>query len=396
MKGSFKIILLFVLSIILGSSVNAAVIGVSPSIVRYSQMTRDGYAERTVTITTSSSAPVAAKLVPEGEIADWISFEPGNTEFIFTRERPHAFKMVVRPPGDAQSGNYSGLLKVTTTELESLDQGSSSSIIAQVALLIYIEVSDDEIIACSAGAIGVNSAEIGDELFVRATVQNEGNVRFRPEVVVDIWDQYETEIIFSSSFRGDQILPTTSREVLKGINNNLEIGQYFADITVSECDVSKRMSFDILREGEIADAGQFVGIKTNEIGYIDEPHPIVPVFRNNGIRKVIAQFKGELRNLRNDKVIGVIESDQLEVNPGETKEFSMFFIPENKGDFSITGRVVYNNKVTQSSQSKTIKILGTTNSRSWLFFIFGYLVIGLTILILITKIRKAKKKKRKF
>jgi hypothetical protein len=122
---------------------------------------------------------------------------------------------------------------------------------------------------------------------------------------------------------------------------------------------------------------------------------IAPIFRNTGNRKVVAQFKGEIRSLKNNKLVKALESDKLDVIPTETVELRMFFTPEQEGDYQISGRVVYNNKITFDENSRIVKIIKGQGQKGigWIFFIMLYLVIGLLILILIGKIRKAKKKR---
>jgi hypothetical protein len=385
------------LLILLSSSVFGAIIGVSPSVVRFNKMIKEGYAEVKITITTSTELPIKAHFTREGEIQDWISFTPQGEIFNFSKSKPYEFMLIIQPPADAKSGNYTGSLKMTTDELATVDSGAGSSIIAQIELPLYIEVIGDEIVQCKAGAISAYNTETGKPFNVKATVENDGNVRLRSEVKVDVWDQYQTQIIFSNTFYGDQILPTRSKDILKEINNELPVGQYFADIYLKDCDVSSRITFDVVEKGQISDAGQFIGIRTNDIAYSKEPMPIIPMFQNNGIRKVVAQFKGEVINLKTNKIARVLESDSLEVNPGETMEFNMFFIPEEAGEYQISGRIVYNNKITFNEASKVVKVLNPDKKSkiSGALYLILYFIILLVILIMIARIRRAKKKGRK-
>ena len=390
MKTKILFILFFILAI---SSVNASVIGVSPSIVKFSNMLKDGYAERRITISTSIVEPVNAHFETEGEIGDWIALT--DDEFVFSKDSPYIFTLIMQPSEDAKNGNYSGILRMTTDEIATVERGAGSSVIAQVGLLLYVEVIGDEIIDCRAGAISITSAEIDDPFLVRATVHNDGNVRLRPQIIVDVWDQYKTKIVFSHTFLGDQILPTRSKDLIKEIENDLETGQYFADILVKECGVTKKSTFDIVEKGQIADSGQLIGIRTNDISYAREPMPIVPVFRNLGNRKVLAQFKGEIRDLQTDKIVKILESDQLEVEPRAVIEFKMFFIPEDESEYQVSGRVIYNNKITFDEKSKVVKVVKSeSRGFSWVILFILYIIIGFLIVIMLGKIKKARKKKR--
>ena len=184
MKTKILLILFFILTV---SSVNASVIGVSPSIVKFSNMLKDGYAERRITISTSIVDPGNAHFETEGEIGNWITLT--DDEFVFSKDSPYVFNLIMQPSEDAKNGNYSGILRMTTDEIVTVERGAGSSVIAQVGLLLYVEVIGDEIIDCRAGAISITSAEIDDPFLVRTTVHNDGNVRLRPQIIVDVWDQ---------------------------------------------------------------------------------------------------------------------------------------------------------------------------------------------------------------
>jgi len=391
----FKNLIFVLLFIVLVSSANASVVGVSPSIARFNAMLKNGYAETSVTASTSFEVPLKARITLEGEVAEWITLRPEDDEFVFSRNDPYNFVMVMEPPEDTQNGNYTGILKITTDEIASVESGAGSSVIAQVGMLIYVEVTGEEIIACRAGGIYTSNTEIDTPLLVYATVQNDGNVRLRPEVQVKIYDQYQTQVLYTTSFFGSQVLPTLERQFSSEIEHNLQPGQYFADILVKECGVNKKITFDVLEKGQISDSGELVVIRTSDIVYAKETLLIQPMFKNSGNRKVVAQFKGEIRDLKTDKIIQVIESDALEVEPRETYEFKIFYVPEKAGDYQISGRVVYNKKITFEEKSKIIKVKNQGFSLGWLLLLILYMIIGLVILILIGKIRKARKKGKK-
>ncbi|MBN2367951.1 hypothetical protein JXC34_02955, partial [Candidatus Woesearchaeota archaeon] len=333
-----KFTVLFVLLVVaLSQPVLGAVVGISPSIARFSRMVKGGYAERNAVVSTSIVQPVNAHFIFEGDIKEWVTVEPGDNDFVFSKDEPYTFTMIIQPPEDTLNGNYSGILKVRTDNIASVEEGAGSSILAEIGMLIYVEVIGEQIVECRAGAISTSNAEINLPFTVNSIVYNDGNVRFRPEVIVEVWDQYRTQILLSETFLGPQILPTKNRQFSGQIKNSLPVGQYFADIYVRECDVRKTTTFDIVEKGGIADSGELMGIRTNDIGYVNEPMPVFPLFRNTGTRNVLSQFKGEIRDLGKDKVVQILESDSLEVSPQETVEFKMFFIPDKEGTYQVSG-----------------------------------------------------------
>ncbi|MEM4397099.1 MAG: hypothetical protein QW757_00575 [Candidatus Woesearchaeota archaeon] len=382
------IFITFIFTILFSYNVNSAVIGVSPSIARFPKMIKGGYAQLDVTVTTSTDFPLTARIKKEGEIAEWLKLNPENESFEFSKSKPYTFTLIIEPPKDTPSGNYSGILKITTDTYATVESGAGSSVMAQVGLLIYVEVIGEEIILCRAGAISAESSEINQPFLVSAIIYNDGNVKLRPEIKVDVYDQYKTKIVYSASVLGDQILPTTSKQITKEIKNNLPIGQYFADIYVKECNTQKFVTFDIVEKGQIADSGKLIGIRTNDIGYENEILPIAPLFQNTGSRKVIAKFKGEIKNLKTGKIEQVLETEEIEVPSQETIEFKLFFLPKETGQYQISGRVLYNNKITFEEQSKQVRILKKDKKISGFIIFILYIIIGSIILILIKKLKK--------
>ncbi|NTV23759.1 MAG: hypothetical protein HGA85_05290 [Nanoarchaeota archaeon] len=391
MRVGYLVLLMLVIS-----CVSALDIGTSPSIMHFSKMLKGGYAEQSVLITTSSSERIVAHLTAEGDIREWVNYS-ANSTFVFSKSEPYGFVMVLQPPEDTMTGNYTGVIKITTDQLASVTSGAGSSVVAQIMILVYVEVIGEEVIECRAGAISASTAEIGSPFTVRATVHNDGNVRLRPTISVDVYDQYKTKIVLTRTVIGNEILPTRSLSIAKDVSGTLEEGQYFAEIFVRECGISQTVTFDIVEKGAISDSGVLVGIKTNPKSNVGELLPLAPLFRNDGPRKVVAKFRGEVKDMKSGKIIAAIESDSLEVNPGSTMEFPMTISLPKAGEYQISGRVVYNNKITFEERSIVVEVEGGNPGFEMppILYFFVYIIIGLLIMILIGKIRKAKKNRRK-
>lgn len=391
------IIILTVLFVIMSFEVSASVVGASPSIIRLERMLKGGYAESKITITTSFENPIGAGFSKEGDVANWITFTHDNDFFNVSKSDSYSTGLIIEPPLDTPTGNYTGTIKITTNELGRVNQGAGSSILAQVAILLYIEVIGEEVVECRAGAIYTSNSEKNDPFLIHSVVNNDGNVRLRPEIFIEVYDQYETKLMMSKRLLGTEILPTLRKEFFVEVDHELPVGQYFAKIIFDECDVIKKTTFDILEKGQISDSGQLIGINSNEFVIANEPMLIVPFFRNNGDRKVLAKFQGEIRNLKNDKIVQVLESEELEVNPTQTIEFKMIYTPTKSGEYQISGRVKYNNKLTFDEKSKIVNVKGSALDFDLkiVIYVFLYIIVGLVILILIGMILKEKRKKNR-
>lgn len=395
-----KKLLWLIISILSFNYAFAVTIGVSPGVMQFNNMVREGYAENYAMISTNSPVELEGHFEIQEGMEDWIEFEPSSLKYTVSSQKPYSFKIIARPPSDATNGNYTLILRILTDTIATTESGAGSSIIAAVGLRINIEVTDQEIVLCRAGAISTSSSEIGEPFGVSGTVWNDGNVRLRPTFYIEVWDQLQQQILMTHTFKGrEDILPTTNRRVYQDIENSLPIGQYFAEVTVKECGIVKTTSFDIVEKGGIFDSGEFIGIRSNEYAYVHQPTQIIPVFRNTGSRNVVARFRGQITRLDSNSIVQTLESDELQVIPGNTIEFPMYFTPDSVGKYQVGGRITYNKKITFEDKSKVINVVKSSGQPiqfSIVLIAILYVVIGLVIIILIGLIRKGRKKKRRF
>ncbi|MBN1503243.1 hypothetical protein JW930_06910 [Candidatus Woesearchaeota archaeon] len=394
-----KPFILLMLLLLLSCPIYAVTIGVSPSIINSRNMIRGGYAENMILISTNTPSELWGHFEIEEEFISWISFEPESEQFTISSANPYGVKIIITPPEDTPNGNYSTLITILSDAIVSPERGAGSSVIAAIGLRLNIEVTDVETVMCNAGALYISATEIGEPFTVGATVLNTGNIRLRPTFLLEVYDQDQENLLMRKTFAAkDRILPTTSGRVFQEVEHNLEIGQYFAQLTVTECEASAVLTFDVVERGGIVDTGELMVIRTNEYAYVDQPTPIVPLFRNTGPRNVVAKFKGQIESLDDKSIVSILESDELQVLPGETMEFPMFFIPEKAGKYQVSGRVFYNKKITFEEKSKVFEVVRGKKEAPKLgviILIIIYLIIGLLIFILIGLIRKERKKFRK-
>src|SRR3989344_5680602 len=94
----------------------------------------------------------------------------------------------------------------------------------------------------------------------------------------------------------------------------------------------------------IADNGELTEIINKPWAYTNETVQITAKFQNSGKRSVTARFKGTIR--LDDKIVKLIETEEIIVPVGETADFDIFFVPEIPGRYTINGRAVYNKKLT--------------------------------------------------
>ena len=259
--------------------VSAVSLGISPASVDFRNVLRDGYSEKWVVISVDSDKPILVEVDSRGEIADWLNFSESN--FSVVKDEPHYLGIFVTPPSDIPNGNYSGFLRVKTGQFgEGVEEHIVGIVRSTLDLVVNVEITDVEIRDCDVFSVKADSVEQGDDIIFYANIQNNGNVRLKPRVVIDIWDQDQISVIKSEEFFGDTILPTTKGNVsLRVKSEGLEIGQYWADFIVLDCYFLQTLTFDILEEGALKAAGILSGIftrKTCKVKAVSYTHLTLP------------------------------------------------------------------------------------------------------------------------
>ena len=382
------------LLVVISPIANAVSIGVSPGRAVFDNMLKSGYAERTVKISTNSNEGIIARLDVKGEVSGWLRLEPDNKTFSLSSGSPYELKIIMQPPDDARSDSYSGSIEFVIESSGGITGRAGGFVKPGVKLIIDVVVSDKEIKTCNSGAFDFDDIEIGFPLKLSLIVINNGNVRIKPKISFDIWDQNQEKLIMSDEFTGSEILPTTKEKITKTIPNSLDVGQYWANADVDECGSSSLLTFSVVEKGGIVDKGTFEGITNKPWVYVDEPVEIKAVFKNQGPRTVYAKFKGDIK--LDNKIVEVIETEEIDVLSQETADFITYFTPEKPGRYIISGRVIYNRKLSYEKASvMNVNYPTELEKRIKLLPLIVYIIIIVTIIFLARNIIKTKRKRYK-
>lgn len=372
------------------SPVRAANVGISPASVQFSEVLRNGYAERTIVVSVDTEDPVFVTVVPRGDIAGW--FDNVSLEnFSVSRGEPYLLNVAVRPPSDIPNGEYRGFLRLMASELgDGIEDHAVSVVRPSLDLSLLVEVTDVEVVQCSAGEYSVRPVEQGEEATFSLKVDNQGNVRLRPTVTITLWDQEKTSVVLEESFLGDEILPTVTGDLSLDLSSRgLSLGQYWAEVSVLECYDQSTLSFDVLEEGALWAHGKLLGISAKGIAEKDETIPITARFENIGEKDVRAQFRGSIS--RGDRVIQVLEHPMTDVSVAEVYSFPFYFTPQQSGTYVIRGRVYYSGKQTFEA-TKVIEVVGSGFSFGNAFVLLLYVLVLFAIAILFIKVRRERQR----
>jgi len=364
---------------------NVEAIGVSPAILYYENMLRGGYAEREVTISNSFNDPVIIGVAAKGEIKDWLDFEGG---FSVKQGEPARMKLIIRPPIDIPNGIYSGTIRFTSSSFGTVESQIGSSIQASVEANIRITITDEQILACEIGSVLARSAEVGSPVVFSFSLKNGGNVRVNPSASLDIWDQDQINIVKHFEQVGRVVLPTQRQEiVIQMPTDDLPIGQYWVDFTITECaDSYQFLTFDVKEKGSLETSGVLHNILNDVWVTVGDIVPITAVFENTGENQASAKFKGTIE--LEGRVIDLIESEELLVLPGEKVDFVMFFTPKEDGRHIIKGKVFYGSKRTFESFGVLNVLPRETNTALIVVLIVVLIAAIIIALIVLRRSRK--------
>ena len=386
-----RMIFLIANLILLISFVSSANIGVSPATIYFDNVLRGGYAERTVTITIDSSEPIKVTLAPRGDVGQWLSFK--EKEFEVSKGKPYYLKVALQPPTDIPNGNYSGFLRLTTSSKGSTVPGQATGIVnAALDLYITTDITDVEYSACRAGGFGVQSAEKGDDIVFKLNVYNEGNIRLSPTIKIDVWNQERTEIVKQFEYSDAMVIPTTEQELnIRMSSSNLDIGQYWAEVTSVECYASEILTFDVLEEGALKAQGTLLSVTSPPWIKVGDTTLIEALFENNGEKNVNARFKGEIT--LGSKVVQILESESSSVDIGKLETFKFYFTPKKEGRYIVTGIVLYDGKRT-FEKSTVINVEKKGFGWNTIKMPLIYLILIIAIAYLAYRIKKEEKRNK--
>jgi hypothetical protein len=352
-KIAFLSVLLFSAS---SEVFSAASIGLSPGAAKFEGVLRSGYAEKTITLSTSSETPLNCEITATGPAEKWFSYSAGKN-FILNPRSHQTITIMVEPAEDAPNGVYEGYVTIVIKPNANVSGGMGSQISTGVSLKYSVEVSDVEkrhYVVSNVYITNDGTTEERMPIEFSVSLQNDGNVRLKPRLSIQILSEDKTEVLTSHEYSDKLILPTTKQDFLITVPHNLSIGKYWAKFTAYLDDqvVSDNvLPLEILERGSLRVRGTLVQVSLNKIWvYTGEIVEINASFKNDGVVSTPVVFKG--RALLDGSVEGLIESDEVEAAPGETVDLATYFTPKKPGRYTITGKASFSKK--QSAEKSSI------------------------------------------
>lgn len=391
-KNCVMVMICLFFAIVAGYSNEAAGIGVSPGKISTPPLTRGGYYEEPILISSMSSKESSGYASAEGDIAQWVRIIP--SKFNFSKENPAQIRVILEPPADLQNGNYNGSVLVVVSSEADFAGYTGATLSVGALVQIFTSVSDVEEIRCNIEGATISDAEKGDDTVLEIVTSNYGNVRLKPKAIIDIWNEKQTEIVKDLLVETEEVKPTLKQTTKIYIpTSDLEYGQYWVDLKMDECEQSKLLTFDVLEKGTTSAEGNLEQLVNKPFSMAGETIELIAVFANTGKKKVYATFKGVIQ--KEDSIAGIVESEEVEVPISGKVNLTAYFTPESGGRYIAKGRVYYEKKQTYEKYS-VLNVLESEESKSSLFSTANGLlavIIVVTIQVLLILIRRKRKKR---
>jgi len=245
MKLNRFLLAFLILFVLLTTTVSAVAITIEPSELFFENVLNGGYAEEIIKISSDSSEPAQISLSATGFIKPWIIIEPLTASV--NNASPAQFKVSVKPE-NASKGIYEGYIIINAVSGNKL----TGMLTTSAVLITRIKITDREIMQAIVRNLTIPNIEKGSPAKVSATIENMGNIRANIDTYVRILDK-DKKIVMTQHHSQHNIFPSAISSLDIEIPNNLETGQYWAEITILFDGMLLRKelsSFDIVEKRE--------------------------------------------------------------------------------------------------------------------------------------------------
>jgi len=255
-----NLILVFVISLIgLFGAINSvrAGFGVSPPFINNSHLTPGCSFEETIYLVRGQPTEelIAEVTIEAPEIESWITIEKGLSFPLPKDIQQFPMKVKIQVPQDAAYGNYQGYIRVRAISADSQPGQVTTLIGGRIDLGLTVTEKGFTDFRIKGNPL-IPDIEKGNLLVVFIMIENIGNTQVRPSRVhLDIYDIAHLNLLTSGDINEmNSVLSFETSQVRGQMPINLEIGEYWTDITVYKEEKSAgfyRIYFKVIPKVEI-------------------------------------------------------------------------------------------------------------------------------------------------
>lgn len=262
--GRLFSIILILLTVFVGSfwfsSTEVQALGISPPLVRNHQLLRGSHFESTVYLSQGEPQALKGRLTlgVSDKIRNWITIQPSG-EFDIPAVKLFPIKVIVDVPADAELGNYTGEIKITT-QPANLEEGQVTIGIG-AAIALDLRVAEKEIIDFSIIVAKVEPMEEGWPVRISFLINNKGNTAIKPQkVFLEVLSDLSGEFLWSGQTPNlNSIESFQTGNSIAEFPVDLKAGSYRAQLKVYKTEseiLEYQIPFRVLEKGTLPRPGK--------------------------------------------------------------------------------------------------------------------------------------------
>lgn len=372
--------------------------GISPSVLDAGELLNDVPHEITVIIARhDSSTDMWVEVEVTGAETNFIQ---GDSEFMFKAgESDHSYSFIVLPK-DAPTGRYNALIEFLPFDIDEVFGGGTAGTVFRrgVALNLGYEVSDKQLVEFTIKKFAVLPTEVDLPIVIQYTVENTGNVTWKPgQIVFTIIDAGSGNVVLSQTIEGEdleEVLGGATRVVTQELVALSQTGNYILNADFyynNDIIYSFSEDFEVLPAGTLKQYGEIDALTANKSEFeVGETISLSTTFTNKGEIPVVARLIIEVYS-SDGTLVDTLVGSSVSVGINEEAIMRETTRLSESGEYTFIGYVEYGNKVsgtartTLTVKSPYNKFLITAISISVII-----ILIAIILLILILQLRKGK------
>ncbi|MFH1632358.1 MAG: hypothetical protein ABIA47_05090 [bacterium] len=373
-----------------------SVLGISPPTIYADDILRDvPYYQEVIIGRSDSTTEMPIEVSVLGEDAEFIIVDDG---FVFqVGESQHLYSFSILPKG-APIGEYNAKIEFLPTEIDTGDMKGTAGVILRrgVGLGVYFTVTDRQTIEFEILDFKVLPSEEGLPIMAKYTVENSGNVAWRPDIIdFIVYDAGSGETMLSTSVEGadiDYVTAGATEEITQEIGILEVAGDYIltANFFFNNTLVySASEAFEVFLSGTLKQFGEFSGFTSNKTEYeVRETIALSGQFENIGEIPVVSRLVVEIYS-SDETLVDTLMGESVTVGVGETVTLRGVTRLDQPGVYKFIAYVEYGNKVS-GTNSINITVL-----RAYSPFVLAMSGLGALLFVILAVFLLALLKRRK-
>lgn len=331
-----------------------------------------------------------------GEGAEYLTGEP--TAYFPVGVKTIAYNFTIDAT-QAPMGTFDAVIEFLPADTSFEGEGTGLGVKRGVGHLLTFTVSDQELVSYMITGENFSLTEVGKPIVFSYSVNNDGNVNWRPDEIVIYAHEYVTEELFEE-FRISLLENSPPGKITThtmDIVHDLPPGTYTVVTeyyTGSELVRSANASLTVFEKGTLNQRGEALSLTTNKSTYAaGELIKIEVDFQNTGELRVTGRLVTEIYDA-SGSLIDLLTSDELTVDVGESVTFSDTAQIGGAGEYVLASHIEYGNKVTEVLEipvSVEALTFATATRRPLMLIAVGVLIFAVLTFVGVALSKRKKK-----